>query len=296
MNLFKFTIFAGIAATALSSCVKDTLYEAKGNIEVTTVWNNISADAAMPAEYTMQLQWTTPDARVEGGNRTVTASGDKYTFNGIAIGEYSLSVYNTPEGVTIDGNRASIDKIYGGNGGIIAAPGTMFSGDYHDYTSTIHVAPASTYYATVNMVQLMRSVDLVLNIVEGDYSRIASAMATIDGVYGAIDFVTHSADQADRTRTTAERLRQSEALLTAQFRLFAIPEADYSNMSLKVDILFDNGETRTITSDISGVTKDFGKSVSPLAISADMHLPVKGGFVGSIDGWKVADGGGYDAH
>ena len=67
-------------------------------------------------------------------------------------------------------------------------------------------------------------------------------------------------------------------------------------MSLKVDIAFDNGDTRVITSDISTVTKDFGKSVSPLAITADLRLPVKGGFIGSIDGWKVADGGGYDAH
>ena len=295
MNLFKLSIFAGIAATALSSCVKDTIYDAKGKIEVTTVWNNISADAAMPSEYTMHLQWTTPDVRIEGGDHTVTASGDKYTFNGIAIGDYSLSAYNTPDGVIINGNRAAIAIAYGG-GGIIANPGTMFSGDYHDYTSTIHVAPAATYYATVNMVQLMRSIDLVLNVIEGDYDRIASATATLNGVYGAIDFITHSADPADRTRTTAERLRQSEALLTAQFRLFAIPEADYSNMSLKVDILFDNGDIRTITSDISGVTKDFGKAVNPLTVTADLRLPVKGGFIGSIDGWKVADGGGYDAH
>lgn len=296
MNIFKLSIFAGIAATALSSCVKDTLYDAKGNIEVSTIWNNISADAVIPSEYTMHLQWVTPDVRFDGGDRMVSVSGDKYTFRDNAIGDYRLSAYNTPEGVIINGTRASIDKLYGGNGGIIAIPGTMFAGDYHDYTSTIHVAPAATYYATINMVQLMRSVDLALTVVEGDYSRIAYASASIDGVYGAIDFVTQSADAADRTCTTAERLKQSEKLLTASFRLFAIPMADYSNMSLTVNIIFDNGDTRTITSDISAVTKDFGKSVSPLAISADLHLPVKGGFVGSIDGWKVADGGGYDAH
>lgn len=295
MNLFKLSIFAGITATALSSCVKDTLYDAKGAIEVNTIWNNISADAVIPSEYTMQLQWITPDVRFDGGDRTVSVSGDKYTFTDNAIGDYRLSVYNTPKGVMINGTRASIEKILGGNGGIVANPGTMFSGDYHDYTSTIHVAPAATYYATVNMVQLMRSVDLTLNVVEGDYSRIASAMATIDGVYGAIDFVTHNADPADRTYTTVQ-LKQSEDLLTASFRFFAIPDAEYDNMTLTVDIVFDNGDTRTITSDISGLTKDFGKSVSPLAISADLHLPVKGGFVGSIDGWKVADGGGYDAH
>lgn len=293
MNKTTLYIMAGVAALALSSCVKDTLYDAKGNIEVTTVWNNISADAVMPDQYTMHLQWITPDVRFDGGDRTATVSGDKYSFTDNAIGDYSLSVYNTPEGVTIDGNRAAVAKA--ADGGIIARPGTMFSGDYHDYTSTIHVAPAATYYATVNMVQLMRSVDLVLNVVEGDYSRIESATATINGVYGAVDFVTHSADPADRTRTTAERLKQSEDLLTAAFRFFAIPDADYSNMSLKVDILFDNGDTRTITSDISGVTKDFGKSVSPLTVTADLRLPVKGGFNGSIDGWKTADGGGYDA-
>lgn len=66
MNIFKLSIFAGIAATALSSCVKDTLYDAKGNIEVITAWNNISADAVKPSEYTMHLQWVTPDVRVDG--------------------------------------------------------------------------------------------------------------------------------------------------------------------------------------------------------------------------------------
>lgn len=295
MNISKFAIFAGIAAATLSSCVKDTLYDAKGNIEVSTIWNNISADAVIPSEYTMHLQWITPDVRVSGGDRTATASGDKYTFTDVAIGDYSLSVYNTPEDVTIDGNRAAISIVYGGSG-IIANPGTMFSGDYHDNTSGIHVGPAATYYATVNMVQLMRSVDLILTVAEGDYDRIASATATIDGVYGAIDFINRSADPADRTCTTAVTLHQSGALLTASFRLFAIPEADYNNMSLKVNILFDNGDIRTITSDISGVTKDFGKSVSPLTINGNLRLPVKGGFEGSIDGWKTADGGGYDAH
>lgn len=294
MNISKLSIFAGIAAVALSSCVKDTLYDAKGNIEVSTVWNNISADAVIPTEYTMYLQWATPDVRFDGGDRTVTVSGDKYTFRDNAIGDYRLSVYNSPEGVTLNGTRAAVAKA--ADGGIVAYPGTMFSGDYHDYTSTIHVAPAATYYATINMVQLMRSVDLVLTIVEGDYDRIASATASIDGVYGAIDFITHSTDPADRTRTTAERLKQSEKLLTATFRFFAIQDADYGNMSLKVDIAFDNGDTCTITSDISAMTKDFGKSVSPLAIRGDLKLPVKGGFEGSIDGWKTADGGGYDAH
>lgn len=294
MNIFKLSIFAGIAATALSSCVKDTLYDAKGNIEVITAWNNISADAVKPSEYTMHLQWVTPDVRVDGGDRTAIASGDKYIFTDIAIGDYRLSAFNTPAGVTLSGTRAAVAKA--ADGGLIAYPDIMFAGDYHDYTSTIHVAPAATYYATINMVQLMRSVDLVLTIVEGDYDRIASATASIDGVYGAIDFITHSADPADRTRTTAERLKQSEKLLTATFRFFAIQDADYSNMSLKVDIAFDNGDTCTITSDISAMTKDFGKSVSPLAIRGDLKLPVKGGFEGSIEGWKTADGGGYDAH
>lgn len=87
MNIFKLSIFAGIAATALSSCVKDTLYDAKGNIEVTTAWNNISADAVKPSEYTMHLQWVTPDMRVDGGDRTAIASGDKYIFTDIAIGD-----------------------------------------------------------------------------------------------------------------------------------------------------------------------------------------------------------------
>lgn len=195
MNIFKLSIFAGIAATALSSCVKDTLYDAKGNIEVTTAWNNISADAVKPSEYTMHLQWVTPDVRVDGGDRTATASGDKYIFTDIAIGDYRLSAFNTPAGVTLSGTRAAVAKA--ADGGLIAYPGIMFAGDYHDYTSTIHVAPAATYYATINMVQLMRSVDLVLTIVEGDYDRIASATASISSLTAPTRLIEHAPPPSD---------------------------------------------------------------------------------------------------
>ncbi len=290
MNTFKHGIFAGIAAIALTSCVKDTLYDARGNIEVTTRWDNISTDAAVPDEYTMRLRCITTDEHFTGSDLTAVVTGNRHPFPDNVIGDYRLAVYNTPEGVTLSGNRAAVDKVNGT--GLMARPGTMFSSDY---TEPIHVSPAATTAVTINMVQLMRSLNLALNVVEGDYERIVTATASIDGVYGAVDYITHTADPADRTRTTDEPLVQADNKLSTSYRLFALPSADYDGMTLTVNILFSNGETSVITADISDMTKNFGNDVSPLTVTADLHLPVKGAAGGSIDGWIEADGGNIDA-
>ncbi len=290
MNTSKLGIFAGIAAIALTSCVKDTLYDARGNIDVTTRWDNISTDAAVPAEYTMRLRCITTDEHFTGADLTTVVTGDRHSFPDNVIGIYRLAVYNTPDGVTLSGNRAAVDKADGT--GLTARPGVMFSSDY---TEAIHVSPSATTAVTINMVQLMRSLNLVLNVVEGDYERIVAATASIDGVYGAVDYIAHTADPADRTCTTDEPLIQTDNTLSTSFRLFALPSADYAGMTLTVDILFSNGETRVITADISDMTNGFGNDVNPLTVTADLHLPVKGAAGGSIDGWIEADGGNIDA-
>ena len=290
MNTFKLGIFAGIAAITLASCVKDTLCDARGNIEVTTRWDNISSDAAVPDEYTMRLRCITTEEHFTGADLTAVVTDNRHSFPDNVIGDYHLAVYNTPEGVTLSGNRAAVDNANGA--GLTARPGVMFSSDY---TETIHVSPSATTAVTINMVQLMRGLNLVLNVVEGDYERITAATASIDGVYGAVDYITHTADPADRTRTTDEPLVQADNTLSTSYRLFALPSADYDGMTLTVNILFSNGETRVITADISDMTKDFGNDVNPLTVSADLHLPVKGAAGGSIDGWIEADGGNIDA-
>ncbi len=295
MKTFNSIIIMCMFVLCMTSCVKDKLYDGVGTISVVSEWKNVSADA-VPAtnDYTMRLTWVAGEEGYRTETQIVTTDLPRYTFTAVPLGEYSLAAYTTPEGVTITGDKASINKSTSDDG-ILPCPQTLFSCDYNDYLTHIYVTPEATSVHYVYFYQMMRRLYLVLNVVEGDYSRIAKATAKISGVYGSANFIARQLDAESVTNTAPATLKQSEAMMTTEYNLFAIPGSVYDNMQLEVYVLFDNGDEQTIIGDINNSMKGFGDTYEPLTIYADLHLPVKGSFGGSIDGWRVANGGDIDA-
>ena len=161
------------AVTILTSCVKDDLYDTphpdRGAVVVTTDWSGKSTEADIPQAYTLRI-----------GGREQNVSAATNVFDALlAPGGYGLTVYNSPEGISIDGNKATVNPV-DLTGAIEPHPGYLFA-SHQD----ISVVADDTLHVTAPMRQYVRRLDIELTATEGDYSRVQSATATLSGVASA---------------------------------------------------------------------------------------------------------------
>lgn len=88
----------------LAGCVKDDLYDTphpdKGAIVVQLDWSGVSPDA-IPDDYVLNVD-----------GKEQTASGTTAVVEQLVEpGEHTLLIYNRPEGITIEGDVASVDEV-----------------------------------------------------------------------------------------------------------------------------------------------------------------------------------------
>lgn len=280
MNMKQyFIVCCGLGfALSLSSCVKDDLYNTphpdKGAVVVATDWSGKSAEADIPQEHILRI-----------GNIEQAVSGTVHVFQALLLpGSHELTAYNTPEGISVSGNTASVGDA--GNGQIDPQPGYLFAAH-----RPLTVVADDTLHVTAAMRQYVRRLDIELKVSEGDYARVSSAVATLSGVSSAIDITT--GERAATGVVAFMPFVQEADRFTLFFRLLGI--ASGTRQSLTVDITFSNGDTQRVESDLSEVLKDFNASTAPLKLTGDLRLPVEGGFTGSIEGWKETDGGNTEA-
>ncbi len=263
---------------SLTSCVKDDLFDTphpdKGAVVVTADWSGKSSEAVLPGDYTIEI-----------GNQSQSVSGDRNLFTSLLMpGDYPLFVHNTPEDMTLDATTATVRR--SATGGIVPMPGYLFAN-----VQDIYVQRDDTLKVTAPMRQYVRRLDIELTVAEGDYGRVASATATLGGVASTVNIATGEIGNA--TITVNELARSGNVFSTAFRLLGVIPSA---GNTLMVDVLFTNGDTQTIVSDLSAMLRDFNSSVEPMKLTGNLFLPVESGFAGSITGWEQADGGNTDAH
>lgn len=184
-----YTLLYLIGAVAiLTSCVKDDLYDTphpdRGAVVVTTDWSGKSTEADIPQAYTLRI-----------GGREQNVSAATNVFDALlAPGGYGLTVYNSPEGISIDGNKATVNPV-DLTGAIEPHPGYLFA-SYQD----ISVVADDTLHVTAPMRQYVRRLDIELTATEGDYSRVQSATATLSGVASAADMATGDRSIGDQNR------------------------------------------------------------------------------------------------
>ncbi len=278
-------IFA--VAMSLTSCVKDDLYDtphpSKGVIIVTTDWSGKDAEANIPQAYTLRI-----------GEKEQSVSATTNVFDALlAPDSYGLTIYNTPEGISINGNTATVDGISDvtrAASSIEPQPDYLFA-SYQE----INVTADDTLRITAPMRQLVRSLNLELTATEGDYNRVQSATATLDGVATAVDITTGTL--ADTPAQTTTAFTQDGGTFTLHFRLLGIVPT--AVQTLTVSILFTDGHTQTVVSDLTGQLDGFnsgGTATVPVKLTGDLRLHVEAGFSATITDWQQADGGNTDAH
>lgn len=280
-------VFFLAAVISLAGCVMDELHDTphpdRGAITVRMDWSGLLPEAAA-GSYVLN---------VDGYEQTV--SGTVNTVERLAEpGEHALMVYNRPDGISIDGGIGSVNEFIGGRatGSCIGAlPGYLFS-----LSETIRVERDDTLRITAKPRQWVRQLDVELTVTGGDYARIAGVRGTLSGVERSVDI-----RKGERLGTVAF-VRSDFALgdgkCRTSFRLVGIvPE---ESQTLTVDIIFSNGDTQTIESDLSEQMAGFHDDNTPLTLTGNLNLPpdeeTEAGVAGTIEGWQIADGGNTDAH
>lgn len=269
-------IFA--AVISLTSCVKDDLYDTphpdKGAVVVTTDWSGKSAEADIPQAYTL---------RIGGKEQNVSAATNVFDAL-LAPGGYGLTVYNTSEGISVSGNRATVNPV-DLTGKIEPHPGYLFA-SHQD----ISVVADDTLRVTAPMRQYVRKLDIELTATEGDYARVVSATATLDGVATAVNITTGTLSDTPAKTTTA--FMQEGDRFTLHFRLLGIVPT--AAQTLTVNILFDNGDTQTVESDLTEQLAGFngGSETEPVKLTGGLQLPIEAGFTSTITDWMPGNGTG----
>lgn len=268
---------------SLTGCVKDELYDTphpdKGAIVVQIDWGDLLPEAIADS-YILN---------VDGYEQT--ASGTTNTVERLAEpGEHTLMVYNCPDGISINGDIASVNEFISGRAvgsRIMPQPGYLLS-----MSQTIHVEKDDTLHITAKPHQWVRQLDMELSVTEGDYDRIAAVTGTLSGVERSVDI------RKGERQGTAAFVRSTFTVegdkCRISFRLIGIVPAE--RQMLTVDINFSNGDTQSIVSDLSEQMARFHDSNAPLTLTGSLRLPVESGVAGTIEGWQIADGGNTDAH
>ena len=204
----------GAAAMMLTACdVKDPIYETdhpgQGKITLTTDWTNRTTGVEVPASYTVKV-----------GEYSATVNGATNTINNMfAPDTYRAYIYNTTEGIDVNGSAATVIAATaptGQTGAFINnSPGWFFSSaldakieadKHHDFTAV--------------MRQQVVELSFTVTPSGGTADRIESITGVLGGVAGAMDI-----DTGERSAASSAAMnfaKQPDGTWKATIRLLGI--------------------------------------------------------------------------
>lgn len=289
-GICKLLIFAAVYQS-FGSCVKDDLHNTphpdKGAVRVTTDWTGRSEEAVQPENYLLRI-----------GEESQEVTAETNTFKSLlAPGTYRLLAYNTPEGVSVTGNTATVDTK--DDGTLTPQPGYLFSAG-----KELDVAADDTLKITLPMQQYIRCLTLTLQLAEGDKERIAGTAATLTGIAHSLDLTTGEQTAGQTGRTVAPEFRfgtvtptraEGKPALAAMLRLMGVITSERQTLTLAVTLT--DGSVQTIRTDLTEMLKDFGGTDrKPLTLDALLNLPTASSMGGTITGWTEVDNGDITIH
>lgn len=276
-------VFILAAVFSLTGCVKDELYNTphpdKGAIVVQMDWRDLLPEA-VPESYVIRVD--DYEQSVSGSTNTVERLSEP--------GEHTLTVYNKPQGITINGDIASVNEVIDGRSvgsRVEPLPDYLFS-----ISETVDVNKDDTLRITVKPRLWVRQANVALTVAEGDYERIVAVTGTLSGVEQSVDI--RKGERQGTAVIVNNNFTVADDKCNTSFRLMGIVPAEHQ--TLTVHIVFSNGDTQTIESDLSEQLATFHNYNAPLTLTGSLNLPVEAGMVGSISDWTVVDNGTTDIH
>lgn len=289
-GICKLLLFA-LTVLKLTGCVKDDLYNTphpdKGAVKVTTDWTGCSSDAVLPATHILRI-----------GSEEQPVSSETDTFKSLFLpGQQSLLVYHRAEGITIDGDIATVNTR--ADGTLEPMPGFLFSA-----AKDLDIVADDTVRVTAVMQQHIRTLELTLKLAAGDEDRITRTAATLTGILSTIDMRSGAATATGGKTivptftigTNREGVRSAgQPILSASLRLLGAVTGEKQLLTLA--LILPDGYVHTVATDLTEMLKNFGEAgMEPLELDASLELPTEAGMNATITDWAIVDNGHIDIH
>lgn len=189
-------------------------------------------------------------------------------------GEYTLSLYNVPTGMTDTGGTLSVNRLPDGT--LTPQPGTLYAA-----VTQAQVTADDTLHINLPMPQRTRQLTLRLTVTEGDASRLASTEARLEGIASSLN--TADLKLAGDPTAVKPVFTLTGGTLTAPLNLLGIiPSA---RQTLTVTLTNHDGQSQTLGYDLTEQLSEFNTGTAPLTLDADLQLMEESGFGFAITGW-----------
>ena len=271
-----------MTATILASCdVKDpiynTAYPEKGTVTLTTDWSHIGDGLTAPTSYTVA-------AADYSATLTGTASLLDHLF---APGTHRISVYNTPQHITILGTTATVSPASGNVDGvgpfIQPVPDWLFTS-----TGDVLVEADKHQTHTAVMQQQVRELTLTIAPTGGTTDRIESIEGYLTGAAASLDFSTATHTTPSNVALQFEKITTGgdAGKWTATVRLLGIAG---EQQKLNATIRFADNEPAPISfdSDLTIGLSAFNEAKQvPMSLGGEAVVtPTAAGFTATISEW-----------
>ena len=279
------TILSLALLLTLGGCVKDELHDTPhpdtGKVTVTADWSDRGEGVDIPAEWTVTMGDYT-------GTETGATHSPDYLFS---PGNYTLAVYNIPEGITVSGTTAAVAAADGGC--IVNTPGWLFTS-----VQEVEIEADTDYSLTAIMQQQVRELTLMIEPAGDAADRIESIEGTLSGAAGTLDFATgiHSTPSEVELHFTKITDGDDAGKWMATVRLLGIA-GDAQRLTATLTYTDSNPQPTSLNSDLTAALDGFNNGkTAPLPLGGTIaETPGEAGFTGEITDWETVDGGGVDA-
>lgn len=284
IGLCKFNallLLAGLCV--MGSCAEDELpapmKKARTVVKLTADWSECSS--AAPAKYMVRI-----------GNETQEVTGNVNSFLLLSTSDYDMVAYNEPQGVTVNGNIATLNTVTTrseGSSVVTGNPDDLFSVSEDLVQDELLALTGDTLRLTVKMQQRTRQVNITMDT---DVEGIKSVTGMLDNVVSSIDLTTGEQLSVAKASVsfTASPVAEGEAMrLKGTVRLLGVSQEKAQRQIMTVKITKEDGATETITTDLTEVLSKLDEGGNtPLDIEG------RGGFNGNVINWDVNDKGNLD--
>lgn len=298
-------VFIILAATALmTSCdykseLTNTTHPNEGKVEVEVTiptpepdpetGESSDPDATTPDSYTVVLN---------GEEVEVGEDGSVELPDNLEPGEYTVYVYSNTDEMNIENNITETGE------GTITSSKIVDAGiveslteDLYFGTQTITVLADEVIASEVVLSQVTRTIKFNLNLSEGDIDEIVGVKASMGGIAQQWECVSNSpsGDAATITPTFTQGESLTKAAtndyLTSSIKVLGTNGED---QNLNLELTFSNGNTQTITSDVSDQLAGSNSTKStPITLTGSLKVNTTAGAAGTITDWVVS-GNDYD--
>ena len=285
IGLCKFNallLLAGLCV--MGSCTEDELpapmKKARTVVKLTADWSECSS--AAPAKYMVRI-----------GNETQEVTGNVNSFLLLSTSDYGMVAYNEPQGVSVNGNIATLNTVATrseGSSVVTGNPDDLFSVSEDLVQDELLALTGDTLRLTVKMQQRTRQVNITMDT---DVESIKSVTGMLDNVVSSIDLTTGELLSVAKASVsfTASPVAEGEASmrLKGTVRLLGISQEKAQRQIMTVEITKEDETTETITTDLTEVLSKLDEGGNtPLDIEG------KGGFNGNVRNWIVEEKGDLD--